>query len=102
LVDAWEWSIDDRILLTLPLHHIHGMVNVIGCALWRVRCDMLPGFDAGRVIERLAAGDLTPKPLEITKYRRISLRPRSALDRHLSLGSGLHACSGWSPIYWSR
>ena len=33
LVEAWEWNEDDRILLTLPLHHIHGIINVIGCAL---------------------------------------------------------------------
>jgi malonyl-CoA/methylmalonyl-CoA synthetase len=47
LVEAWEWSEDDRILLTLPLHHVHGIVNVVGCALWSgARCDMLTGFDA--------------------------------------------------------
>ncbi len=47
LVEAWEWDQDDRILLTLPLHHIHGIVNIIGCALWSgARCDMLPSFDA--------------------------------------------------------
>ncbi len=60
LVEAWEWDQDDRILLTLPLHHIHGIVNVIGCALWSgARCDILPSFDAGEVIDRLAADDLT-------------------------------------------
>jgi len=34
LVEAWEWSADDRILLCLPLHHVHGIINVVGCALW--------------------------------------------------------------------
>ena len=34
LVHAWAWSDSDRILLVLPLHHIHGIVNVVGCALW--------------------------------------------------------------------
>ena len=29
LVTAWEWSADDRILLVLPLHHVHGIVNVL-------------------------------------------------------------------------
>ncbi len=72
LVEAWEWSNDDRILLTLPLHHIHGIVNVIGCALWSgARCDMLAGFDAERVIERLTAGDLTLFMAVPTIYHRL-------------------------------
>jgi malonyl-CoA/methylmalonyl-CoA synthetase len=34
LIDAWEWQRDDRIPLFLPLHHVHGIVNVLSCALW--------------------------------------------------------------------
>ena len=34
LVEAWGWREDDRIPLFLPLHHVHGIVNVLGCALW--------------------------------------------------------------------
>ena len=72
LVEAWAWSIDDRILLTLPLHHIHGIVNVIGCALWSgARCDMLPGSDAATVVERLAGGDLTLYMAVPTIYHRL-------------------------------
>jgi malonyl-CoA/methylmalonyl-CoA synthetase len=72
LVEAWEWSIEDRILLTLPLHHIHGIVNVIGCALWSgARCDILPGFDAAEVLTRLAAGDLTLYMAVPTIYHRL-------------------------------
>ena len=33
LIAAWEWTRDDRALLVLPLHHVHGIVNVLGCAL---------------------------------------------------------------------
>lgn len=63
LVEAWEWSADDRILHVLPLHHTHGIVNVLLCALWvGAVCEMQPGFDAARVWRRLgesgeAAGD---------------------------------------------
>ncbi len=72
LVEAWEWEQDDRILLTLPLHHIHGIVNVIGCALWSgARCDMLPSFDAGQVVDRLIAGDLTLYMAVPTIYHRL-------------------------------
>jgi malonyl-CoA/methylmalonyl-CoA synthetase len=72
LVEAWEWSMDDRILLTLPLHHIHGIVNVIGCALWSgARCDILPGFDAAEVLTRIAGGDLTLYMAVPTIYHRL-------------------------------
>jgi len=60
LVEAWEWSSNDRILLCLPLHHVHGIINVVGCALWSgATCDMLPRFDANAVWDRIAGGQLT-------------------------------------------
>ena len=60
LVTAWEWSADDRILLVLPLHHVHGIVNVLACALWSgARCDMLGQFDALETWARITRGDLT-------------------------------------------
>ena len=60
LVEAWEWSPDDRILLCLPLHHVHGIINVVGCALWSgATCEMLPRFDAAAVWDRIAGGGLT-------------------------------------------
>ncbi len=60
LVGAWRWSADDRILLCLPLHHVHGIVNVVSCALWSgATCEMLPRFEANLVWERIATGGLT-------------------------------------------
>jgi malonyl-CoA/methylmalonyl-CoA synthetase len=60
LVEAWEWSTNDRILLCLPLHHVHGIINVVGCTLWSgAICDMLPRFDAVAVWDRIARGRLT-------------------------------------------
>jgi len=60
LVEAWEWSPDDRILLCLPLHHVHGIINVVSCALWSgAICEMLPRFDADTVWDRIAAENLT-------------------------------------------
>ncbi len=60
LVDAWEWSADDRILLCLPLHHVHGIINVVSCALWSgAACQMLPRFDVNAVWDSIAAGNLT-------------------------------------------
>ena len=60
LIEAWEWSADDRIVLCLPLHHVHGIINVVSCALWAgAVCEMLPRFDAGIIWEQIARGDIT-------------------------------------------
>jgi len=60
LVTAWEWRADDWILLVLPLHHVHGIINVLTCALWAgARCEMLEKFEAEPVWARMAAGELT-------------------------------------------
>jgi len=57
LVEAWAWSADDRILLVLPLSHVHGIVNVVACALWSgAVCDMLSPFDADRTWVAIATG----------------------------------------------
>ena len=60
LTEAWEWSADDRIVLCLPLHHVHGIVNVVSCALWSgAVCEMLPRFGAHAVWDRIASGTVT-------------------------------------------
>lgn len=60
LIAAWEWTSSDRILHVLPLHHIHGIVNVLTCALWAgAECHMLSKFDAETVWNRIDEGNLT-------------------------------------------
>jgi malonyl-CoA/methylmalonyl-CoA synthetase len=72
LVEAWGWSERDHILLVLPLHHVHGIVNVLGCALWSgAVCQILPAFDAREVWERLGRGDVTLFMAVPTIYRRL-------------------------------
>lgn len=72
LVEAWGWSEEDRILLSLPLHHLHGILNVVCCALWTgAMCEMLPKFDAARVWSRLASGELTIYMGVPTIYHRL-------------------------------
>ena len=34
LSDYWGWSEHDKILNVLPMHHVHGLVNIMNCALW--------------------------------------------------------------------
>jgi malonyl-CoA/methylmalonyl-CoA synthetase len=60
LVNAWEWHKDDSILNILPLHHVHGIINVMSCALWSgAKCEFIPKFDAKKVWNILASGRLT-------------------------------------------
>lgn len=72
LVAAWGWSADDHILLTLPLHHVHGIVNVLGCALWSgATCEILPKFDPQTVWDRFLTRDLTLFMAVPTIYNRL-------------------------------
>ena len=72
MIAAWGWSSDDRILLVLPLHHVHGIVNVSLCALWAgAVCEAPGGFDAGHTWERLGSGELTLFMAVPTVYRRL-------------------------------
>ncbi len=60
LITAWEWTSSDHILHVLPLHHVHGIINVLTCALWAgATCEMLPKFEAEHVWRRFAQGGLT-------------------------------------------
>lgn len=72
LVDAWGWTRDDRILGVLPLHHVHGIINVLTCALWSGGCcEILPAFDANAVWGRIGSGDLTLFMAVPTIYLRL-------------------------------
>ena len=52
LIDSWEWNKNDHILNVLPLHHVHGIVNVLCCALWSgACCEFLPKFDPKEIFE---------------------------------------------------
>ncbi len=54
LVQAWEWSHEDRIPSFLPLHHIHGIINITACALWSgAMIEAYPRFDTDAILERV-------------------------------------------------
>ncbi|XP_070574795.1 malonate--CoA ligase ACSF3, mitochondrial-like [Ptychodera flava] len=61
MVDAWEWTDDDIILHTLPLHHVHGITNCLATPLYcGATCVMMPKFDARKVWTRLLS-DQNPR-----------------------------------------
>jgi malonyl-CoA/methylmalonyl-CoA synthetase len=72
LIAAWEWTTADRTLLVLPLHHVHGLINVVACALTaRATLEILPSFDAERTWDRLASGEISVFTAVPTIYHRL-------------------------------
>ena len=71
LVSAWEWSPDDRILHTLPLHHLHGLLNILLCALWSGAVCEMARFEPTAVWDRFISGGLTLFMAVPTIYARL-------------------------------
>jgi malonyl-CoA/methylmalonyl-CoA synthetase len=72
LVEAWEWESTDRILHILPLHHTHGIINALACAMWvGATCQMQGEFDAELVWDTLAEGEVTLFMAVPTVYVRL-------------------------------
>lgn len=84
LVEAWEWSEEDRIPMFLPLHHIHGIINIFGCALW---CGALvepyTRFDMHTIFDRIRNGAYTLFMAVPTIYVKLiqALEAASEADR---------------------
>jgi malonyl-CoA/methylmalonyl-CoA synthetase len=72
LIEAWRWTPADRLLLALPLHHVHGIINGLCSALAvRATCEIVPAFDAEVVWDRLASRDITVFTAVPTIYNRL-------------------------------
>jgi malonyl-CoA/methylmalonyl-CoA synthetase len=93
LIKAWEWTAEDAILHVLPLHHVHGIINVLTCALWAgARCDMHRGFDAERVWKRFEEGGLTLFMAVPTIYSKLITHWKAAPEARRTHMS--RACQG--------
>jgi malonyl-CoA/methylmalonyl-CoA synthetase len=59
LIDAWRWSSADYSICILPLHHIHGVINIVSCSLWAgATCQFLPSFSAEALFDIFKKGQL--------------------------------------------
>lgn len=57
LIEAWEWSQNDRVINVLPLHHVHGLINILGCSLAvGASCEMKDKFEPAEVWDRFVSG----------------------------------------------
>jgi len=90
LITAWEWTSNDRILNILPLHHIHGIINVLTCALWAgAQCHILSKFDTQIVWNRICDGDLTLFMAVPTIYvKLITAWENATQERQTSMRAG--------------
>jgi malonyl-CoA/methylmalonyl-CoA synthetase len=85
LVGAWGWSSEDTILHTLPMHHLHGVINVTACAQaagatidWHV-----DGFHPKQTWQSLVGGGANVFMSVPTVYARLlHSHPPPASDLH--------------------
>ena len=59
LVKSWQWVAEDKTICILPLHHVHGIINVVSCALWTgASCEFLPQFTPEAIINIFKKGEI--------------------------------------------
>lgn len=57
LIEAWSWTDEDVIPLFLPLHHIHGIINILSCGLWTgATVHLFAKFDIPKITAEIVAG----------------------------------------------
>lgn len=85
LVQAWNWSTQDYTLCLLPLHHVHGIINVMSCALWSgATVEFLNPFDAKQVYEIFLQGKVNVFMAVPTIYFKLiaEFESRSEADKN--------------------
>lgn len=72
LREGWRFGPADRLLHVLPLNHVHGLENALLCPLTAGSVvELLAGFDAVRIWERLARGRVTVFMAVPTMYAKL-------------------------------
>ncbi len=74
---AWRWTPDDRLILALPLFHMHGLgVGLHGTLLTGASAVLLDGFSPYAVLDAAQAHDATLFFGVPTMYTRLAQSPR--------------------------
>lgn len=72
LLEAWKWSSNDVLLHTLPLHHVHGIVNALLSPLYiGAKTVLLKKFNANTVWSYLLGVGAKPDERKITVYMAV-------------------------------
>ena len=56
VVEAWRWTAEDRLVLALPLFHVHGLAIALHGSLIAGGCAVLVPFSPENVVRELRAG----------------------------------------------
>ncbi len=56
VVEAWRWTAEDRLVLALPLFHVHGLAIALNGSLVAGGCAVLVPFSPGNIVRELQAG----------------------------------------------
>ena len=101
LVAAWEWQPDDRLVLALPLFHVHGLcAGLFGTLAAGASAAVLDRFDEEAVVEAAATSTMffgVP-----TMYHRLASSGRAAALAGLRLcvsGSAPLAADLWQALH---
>ena len=79
VVKAWHWTADDRLLLTLPLFHAHGLfVGVNGTIVAGASAILRRRFEAADVFATLCGGEITMFFGVPTMYSRLIAEARKS------------------------
>eukprot|EP01060_Flectonema_neradi_P012507 TRINITY_DN19306_c0_g1_i1.p1 TRINITY_DN19306_c0_g1~~TRINITY_DN19306_c0_g1_i1.p1 ORF type:complete len:526 (+),score=87.98 TRINITY_DN19306_c0_g1_i1:61-1578(+) len=97
LIDTWKWSKSDKIISCLPLHHVHGMVNVVFCGLYAGAEIQFCSASSGELLPLLAGGcganvfmavpSVYAKLLEYVENEKISMQ-KGTFDGYRLMVSG--------------
>ncbi|RZC42018.1 AMP-binding and/or SMC N domain containing protein [Asbolus verrucosus] len=83
LLEAWKWAQSDIILHTLPLHHVHGIINALLCPLYiGAKTIMLPKFNANSVWTYLLGVNAKPDDRRITVYMAVPTIYSKLIDEY--------------------
>lgn len=92
LTTSWEWDKNDHVLNVLPLHHVHGIINMLSCALWSgACCEFLPKFSPKVIFDIFLKGEVnvfmavpTIYFKLITFYNELPLNKQEAIAKNLA------------------
>jgi malonyl-CoA/methylmalonyl-CoA synthetase len=98
LTAEWGWTATDRLLLTLPLFHMHGLgVGLHGTLVAGAAIDLWRRFDAAAVLTALAVGDVSMFFGVPTMYGRLLAAAAAAPEPPRAPGMRLFV-SGSAPL----
>jgi malonyl-CoA/methylmalonyl-CoA synthetase len=96
---AWRWEPGDRLLLTLPLFHMHGLgVGLHGSLTAGASVILRSRFDAGDVLATVGAGEASLFFGVPTMYARLASSP--SLDRLAGLRLAVSGSAPLPPDLW--